>query len=143
MRVRAAFQIAVMAERREIEIRAQFAIGADQQIEVEGGRDALRVVIGGYEDRRILDHVDADDEACALRPARAQNGAAGPARHRGSRLPMVEPGKNPRRGAPARPGGNSALEKSPTTHSTRRPGKRSRSRMRASSSALAETSIAT
>ena len=55
----------VMGESVQIEIRAQFAIGAGQQIFVEGGGHAGRIVISGMQQGRVLHQVNADQEAAA------------------------------------------------------------------------------
>ena len=67
----------VVLEGVELEGAAQFAIDAHQQIEIELGGDAGRVVIGGVEHLYRLDQIDADDQ----RRARAQD-AAGIAQER-------------------------------------------------------------
>ena len=54
-----------MREFGHIEIRAQFAIDPDEQIETELGRHAEAVVVGRFEDGRVLLQVDADQEAAA------------------------------------------------------------------------------
>ena len=51
-----------MLERRKIEVAAQFAIDAHQQIEVELRGDALGVVIGAIKNVRRLFQIDADDQ---------------------------------------------------------------------------------
>src|SRR5450631_3725205 len=55
----------VMLEGIELEIAAQLAIDANQQIEIEFGGDAVLVVIGGVENFGILDQVGADNQRCA------------------------------------------------------------------------------
>src|SRR5262245_54815574 len=55
----------LMAEGANVEIAAKLAIDAREQIEIEARGDALGVVVGGVEDRRILHQVDADDQGCA------------------------------------------------------------------------------
>ena len=61
----------VMREAAEIEIRPKLAIGAHQQIEIEGGGDASRIVIGGDEDPLALLQIDAEEEGAA-RPEQAR-----------------------------------------------------------------------
>ena len=46
----------------EIEIAAELAVDAAQQVQVEVGGDALRIVIGGFEHRPVLPQVRADQE---------------------------------------------------------------------------------
>ncbi len=60
-----------MLERGQIEIRAEFAIDARQQIEIEFRGHARGIIIGGTEDLGVLDQIDADDED----RAGAQHGA--------------------------------------------------------------------
>ena len=60
-----------MLEGAKIEIGAELAIDARQQIEIEFRRDALGVVVGGVENLRILHQIDADHE----QRARAQHAA--------------------------------------------------------------------
>ena len=55
----------VMGEAGEIEIRAKFAIGAHQQIEIEGSGNALCIVIGGNENPLALLQIDAEEKAAA------------------------------------------------------------------------------
>ena len=62
----------VMREAGKIEVAVKFAIDANQQIEIEGGGDALRIVIGGNENPLALLQIDAEQE-----------GAAGPEQPRG------------------------------------------------------------
>src|SRR5437588_4014147 len=54
----------LMTETCQVEVTAELAIDAREQIEVELRRDAGAIVIGGIEDFRVLHQVDADDEAC-------------------------------------------------------------------------------
>ena len=49
-------------EARQIEVAAELAIDALQQVQIEAGRDALGVVIGGLQAPRVLVEVDADDQ---------------------------------------------------------------------------------
>ena len=60
-----------MLEGAKIEIGAELAVDARQQIEIEFRRDALGVVIGVIENFRILHQIDADHE----QRARAQHAA--------------------------------------------------------------------
>src|SRR5207245_1544816 len=55
----------VMSKIVDPEIGAQFAIGAYQQIAIEGGRHARRVVIRRVQNRRVLDQVRANQQATA------------------------------------------------------------------------------
>src|SRR5207237_9471393 len=50
-----------MTERCKIEVAAELAVHAPQDVDIEPRGDACRVVIGGVEDRLVLDQVDADD----------------------------------------------------------------------------------
>src|SRR5262245_53645328 len=60
-----------MPERSEVEIGAQLAVDAREQVEVELRRHPARVVVGGMQARRVLLEVDADQQAAA----RAGHGA--------------------------------------------------------------------
>ena len=68
-----------------------------EQIEIELGGDAGRVVIGGVEHLDRLDQIDADDQRRAGARECARHCAGKPAASCGSKLPMVEPGKKPTR----------------------------------------------
>ena len=61
-----------MTPLRQIEVGAQFAIGALQHVEIEGRGDARAVVVGGFQNVFRFLQVDADDEAAAVatEPAR-------------------------------------------------------------------------
>ena len=59
---RDALALAVAREAREVEIRADLDVDAGQQVQVEGGRDAQRVVVGGLENLGRLDQVHADQQ---------------------------------------------------------------------------------
>src|SRR5689334_8588170 len=54
-----------MLKARQIELAAELAIDALQQVEIEAGRHALCVVVGGLEAPRILVEVDAGDQSRA------------------------------------------------------------------------------
>ena len=56
----------VMGEAGQVEIAVKLAIDADEQIEIEGGRDAAPVVIGGDENRDGLFEIDADEKGAAF-----------------------------------------------------------------------------
>src|SRR5262249_56409337 len=71
----------LVAEAVEIEIGAELAVDAAQQVEIEGGGDAGRIVIGGLEHPLVLDEIDADDEVRAL-PKQAGGLAPGTGRLR-------------------------------------------------------------
>ena len=86
----------VMDEGVQVEVGAQFAVGAQQDVLVEARRDAGGVVVGGMQPRRVLHQVDADQQAAAIQGCRA-SGAAGTMAASGRKLPMVEPGKKPAR----------------------------------------------
>ena len=58
-----------MLEGVEIEIGAELAIDARQQIEIEFRGDTLGIVVGAVENLRVLDQIDADHE----QRARAQH----------------------------------------------------------------------
>ena len=53
-----------MLEGGKIEIGAELAIDAGQQIEIEFRGHALGIVIGGTQNLDVLDEIDADDENC-------------------------------------------------------------------------------
>ena len=55
-----------MLEGAEIEIGAELAIDARQQIEIEFRRDALGIVVGVVENFGVLHQIDADHEQRAL-----------------------------------------------------------------------------
>ena len=71
----------VMGKAVQIEIGAQFAIGARQQILVEQGGDAGGIVIGGMQPHRVLHQIHADQQA-RRRSARRACAAAAPWRRR-------------------------------------------------------------
>ena len=56
----------LVPEGGEVEAGAELTVGALEQVQAEGGGDALAVVIGGLEDVAGLAQVDADDEQGAL-----------------------------------------------------------------------------
>ena len=82
----------VMAEAVEIEIGAELAVDAAQQIEIELRGDAGGVVIGGVEDRRSFTR-STPMISCAPGPRMLRGMAQERAASCGSKLPMVEPGK--------------------------------------------------
>src|SRR5712671_7139682 len=51
-----------MAESGRVELAAKLVIDAHEQVEVEGRGHAGMVVIGGGEDVRVFDQIDADHE---------------------------------------------------------------------------------
>ena len=51
-----------MLEGREIEVRTEFAVDPQQQVLVEGGREAERVVVGEEQIPLRLDEVGAEQE---------------------------------------------------------------------------------
>jgi hypothetical protein len=59
---------AAVAPGADVEVGAQQAVGVAQHVQVEGGRHAQRVVVGGVQHRVLLGQVDADQDA-AVRPA--------------------------------------------------------------------------
>ncbi len=61
----------VMLEGGQIEIGAELAIDARQQIEIEFGGHAFGVIVGRAQDLGILDQIDADHQHRAV----AENGA--------------------------------------------------------------------
>ncbi len=69
----------------ESEIRAQFAVDARQEVEVESGGDAQSVVVGRVKDSRILLEIDADEQAAA-RPAQAGDASEQIARGKGFKV---------------------------------------------------------
>ena len=54
-----------MREAGEVEIAAELAVDAREQIEIEGGGDAARIVIGGDQDPLGLLQIDAEQEGAA------------------------------------------------------------------------------
>jgi len=78
------------AERGQIEVGAQLAVHAPEQVLVERGRHAGRVVVRQLEDRRILLEVVADQHAVAGRQAAASSVSSSRASS-GSKLPMFDP----------------------------------------------------
>src|SRR5437764_12680847 len=52
----------MMLERGDVEIRAELAIDAHQQIAVELRSHALSIVVSGVKQFRIFDEINADDE---------------------------------------------------------------------------------
>ena len=89
-------------ELAQIEIRVQFAIDARQQVQVERGRDARRVVIGG---QQVVP--PASPGPCPAAGHRRGAGTGGrPAENRcaasGSKLPMVLPRNSTSRVLPGR-----------------------------------------
>ncbi len=50
-----------MRELVELERAAELAIDPAQKIEIEGGGDACRIVIGAHQNRFVLAQIDADD----------------------------------------------------------------------------------
>ena len=46
-------------------VAAELAVDAGQQVEVEAGVDPAGVVVGGFEERRVLLEVGADDQPAA------------------------------------------------------------------------------
>ena len=77
MRERSRLKKAWCSKRGEIELGAELAVDARQQIEIELRGDALRVVVGLLQDLRVLHQIDADDEGRA-----AAEDAAGVAQER-------------------------------------------------------------
>ena len=87
----------VVREPVEIEIGVELAVDPLEQVEVEGGGDAPRVVVGGLEDGR---RPSSDRRRSASRRRAPEWRAVGQKIHRprsGAKLPIVEPGKNPTR----------------------------------------------
>jgi hypothetical protein len=56
----------------DVEVAAQQAVHVAQHVQVEGGRDAERVVVGGVEDGLSFRQVDTDQQAAILAAALAQ-----------------------------------------------------------------------
>ncbi|MNT09273.1 hypothetical protein D3C72_1440510 [compost metagenome] len=63
---------AMVLPRAHVEIGTDQTVHVAQHVQVEGGRDAQRIVIGGVEDGVILDQVDADQQAAIAVRIRAQ-----------------------------------------------------------------------
>ena len=55
-----------MRKRAEVEIAAELAIDAVQQVEIETRGDAGAVIVGVNEHALVLFEIDADDHPCAL-----------------------------------------------------------------------------
>src|SRR3546814_2287460 len=53
----------VMVEPGRVDVAVELAADAVQDIEVEGGGDALGIVVGGMQDGRVLHQVDANQQA--------------------------------------------------------------------------------
>ena len=60
-------------EGAQVEVGAELAVDAHQQVEVEGRGHAGRVVVGAHELARVFLEVDADDQAPARRQRRAEH----------------------------------------------------------------------
>src|SRR5262245_7311851 len=56
----------VVLKHVELEISAELAVHAHEQVEIEFCRHAFGVIVGGVEHLRRLDQVDPDNERCAL-----------------------------------------------------------------------------
>ena len=95
MREFSGFQIARWAKAPRSKSRVQLAVGADQNVLVEGGGDAGRIVIGGDQRADVLHQIDADRAAGPASPRMARADLRKPTASSSSRLPMVEPGKKP------------------------------------------------
>jgi hypothetical protein len=66
-----------MAPLPDVEVAPQQAVCMAQHVQVEGGRDAERVVVGGIEDGLVLGQVDTDEQGAILAAAFAQAGEEG------------------------------------------------------------------
>ncbi len=85
-----------VAEMLDRDGAAELAVDAVEQVEVEGGRHAGGIVIGGDEDVLSLDPVDADQQHRARAAEVVGHGAQQVRRAvGGTMLPIVEPGKKP------------------------------------------------
>jgi len=108
----------MVAETRKIEVAVEFAVDAREEVEIEPGRDAGFVVVGGVEDAAVLYQVDPDDQGWprpSIRPAWRRNEQASC----GSKFPMVDPGKKPTWAMAATAAGNeNGRVKSASTGST-------------------------
>jgi hypothetical protein len=58
-------------EGRAVEVAAELPVQVTQQVQVEFGRDARGIVVGGLQDLRALDHVDANQQAAFVIRLRA------------------------------------------------------------------------
>ena len=99
-----------MLERGEIEIGAELAVDAGEQIEIELRGDAVGVVIGAIEDVGRLDEIDADDEQ--LRRRRGSRAGAAqklPPPRAARNCRWSSPGKKPARGIAATATGGSVI----------------------------------
>ncbi len=121
----------VVAEAAQVEIAAQLAVDAREQVQVERRGDAARVVVGRVQDVGVLLQVDADQHR-ALRPDLGTRHAQEGLRLRRRQVADGRAGKidhaatgNAR--APAASGISSGREKSPCTGRSSSQGKRRRS----------------
>ncbi len=104
-----------MNERANVEITAQFAVDAMEHIEIEARGDARGIVIGVIKHALVLLEIDADHHPRAVpRMSRALRRKAQASW--GSKLPSVDPGKNPTFGiAPMASGNSNGAVKSAVT----------------------------
>ena len=63
----------------DVEVGAELAVDDVQDVAVELGGDARRVVVGGLEHRRVLDEVGAQQEVVVARAQQARARRAGSA----------------------------------------------------------------
>ena len=96
----------MVAEACEVEVAAELAIDAGQQIEVEPRGDAGGVVIGGVENRRLLHQIDADDHGARRGRASCRRGAGTSTPRAARNCRWSSLGKKPMRGMPATAGGS-------------------------------------
>ena len=90
-----------VAEGIDRNVAVELAIDPFEQVEIERGGDAFRVVIGGDQPLDRLDPVHADQQPRADAERLAEIAAADRSRVRGTKLPIVEPGKKPSLGRSA------------------------------------------
>src|SRR3546814_11072798 len=60
-----------MVEPGRVDVAVELAADAVQDIEVEGGGDALGIIVGGMQDGRVLHQVDANQQAAGSKPVAA------------------------------------------------------------------------
>ena len=61
----------MVLERGEVEIGVKLAIDPRQQVQVEFGGDAFRIIVGGTQHRDVFNEIDADNENSVVAQRRA------------------------------------------------------------------------
>ena len=83
-----------MHECIEVEIRAELVVEAREQVEIECGGNAGRIVVGGFENASATCAGPRRPEPLPSAPASSRIIASSAIASERSKLPMVEPGKN-------------------------------------------------